>query len=126
MYISNLNRFCVRHIDFSSWTQFDLTVSFEIIQIYLSPFRYKANKPHSDPARVFALVGHEDVLLVRIFWVDGDKYMKSVLHLSDIEFMWDQVIFIDPYKLLVRNENHEIIKVQLDPALLGMLDMLPE
>jgi len=113
------NNFSTSYVDLHSGTIFELSLSFEVIRLSISPYHYTASENEAEFARLLLFIGREDVLLVKLFWIEGEKYFESLMHLSNIEFMWSDVIFIDPYRVLVQNENNEFAVVQFSAEIIG-------
>ena len=113
------NIFSTSYVDLHSGTIFELSLSFEVIRLSLSPYHYKACEEDAEFANILLFIGREDVLVVKLFWVEGEKFFDSLIHLSDIEFMWSDVIFLDPYRVLVLNENSELAVVHFSPEIIG-------
>jgi hypothetical protein len=113
------NNFATSYVDLHSGTILELSLSFEVIRLSMSPYHYKASEKDAEEARLLLFIGREDVLVVKLFWIEGEKYFESLMHLSSVEFMWSDAIFIDPYRLLVQNENNELATVQFSPEIVG-------
>jgi len=120
IYVDYNNQHTLKFIDLFSGTSFNMNNHFEVMQLVESPYNYDSVLSCTDPANVIILVGMENVLVVKIVRSDAKLFVKSVLQIKDVDFYWEKVFFVDPYKLAVLNQNNDVKVVDFEIPLFGL------
>lgn len=105
------NMYLLEMLDLSNSVRTILHTGFKVMRIETNKRQYKRRGFMCDLLIIF---GSEQILFV-LLNVDGrEKFIETVLHITDIDYLWDKVYFTEDGVMLVRDENSEMFKVDLD------------
>lgn len=116
--IESSDQFEVTLLDFESKLKLTLLCCFKPVKLILSPFSYSHSET-DHKSKLVLIVGLTEVLSLAISKNGNKFHISSLEFFNKIDFLWQKIVFVDPFRILVQTVSNELCVRLLDPMTIG-------